>query len=447
VNLILHAVSGLLAAMQAPAVQTGPLTLDDAVAIAQRNAFAIAIQETRVERGRQAVNEARAASGPRATVSGTYTRYPSAQTAQLAEGAPPIVIQPIDNKTINASVSLPLDIAGLYRNQIRAARNNERAARFTLQSVYNDVRLNARMAFFNVLRAQASVVVQQQAVEQAEAQLRQAQLQYEEKVLARIDVTRYEAAVASARTDLVAAQNSLQLAKNNFNVALARPVETPVELVNILDLPPVNVDTDQVATRAQQSRPEVLALRATSAALADNRRVAETGDDPSLNLSLNHQRNFVASGFSSQSTTSGALTLSIPVFDSGLTRARVKEARQDEEQARLQILQTQLNISNEVRSALTNLANAQARLKNAEQQVLLAEEVYRLSIVRQNAGEGTYVEVIDAQTSLTQARTAAVNARYDYLTAYSQLQRAVGNDVIPTLPAAGAAPANGGGTQ
>ena len=94
-----------------------------------------------------------------------------------------------------------------------------------------------------------------------------------------------------------------------------------------------------------------------------------------------------------------------------------------------------------VRTAVANLGSAKARFENAQAQVMLAQETYRLAVVKQNAGEGTYVEVIDAQNALTQAKDGLLGAKYDYLTAYAQLQRAVGVDDIS---AAVAAPSLGG---
>ena len=81
-----------------------------------------------------------------------------------------------------------------------------------------------------------------------------------------------------------------------------------------------------------------------------------------------------------------------------------------------------------MRNAVANLTSAKARFDSANVQVSLAEEVYRLAKVKQDAGAGTYYEVVDAETQLTQARNGQVSARYDYLTSYSQLQRAVGQD-------------------
>ena len=63
-----------------------------------------------------------------------------------------------------------------------------------------------------------------------------------------------------------------------------------------------------------------------------------------------------------ESTTVGTLQVNWPIFDSGLTRARVRQVRQDEEQAALQQQQIELGISLEVRQAVANLQNAVAQI-------------------------------------------------------------------------------------
>ena len=180
---------------------------------------------------------------------------------------------------------------------------------------------------------------------------------------------------------------------------------------------------------AQHKRPEVVSAIENLKALGLITRATEAGLNPTLSLQIQNQHTIDAQGFSSRSqSTTGTLLLNIPIFDSGVTRAKVKQSRQDEVQSRISLEQTQLGISQEVRNAVANLTSAKARFDSANVQVSLAEEVYRLAKVKQDAGAGTYYEVVDAETQLTQARNGQVSARYDYLTSYSQLQRAVGQD-------------------
>ncbi len=416
--------------------QSGPLTIDQAAAIAEHNAFAIRLASSNVELSRQRVAEARGALGPKLGVGATYTRFGQETTSNF--GGQSVVIQPIDTKTANASVTMPIDLAGNLSRQVRASQANLKASQENVKSSVNDTRLAAKQAFLAVLRSQAFVGVQEQALKDAQGRLEQAQKQNRVGETATIDVQRFAAQVAQSNADLLIAQQSLQQSKNVFNLTLARPIETPVELVDINDLPMVPGDADTLVKAGQSSRPEVRSLQDTIEALGLTARATEATLNPSLQVTVTHLRNLEPSGFSATGqTTTGVLALNIPIFDSGVTRARVKEVRQQQVQAKIQLEQVQLGISQEVRTALSNLSNAKSRLDNARTQVDVTQEVFRISQIRQTAGEGTYVEVIDAETQLTTARNGLVNARYDYLTAYSQLQRAIGADSLGTAATTG----------
>lgn len=426
-----QAIAAALFALQTPPVQTGPLTIDQAAALAERNAFAVRLQASTVEKNRQRVAEARGNMGPKVGLTGVYTRYDEATTASFGAGTPPVVISPIDSKIATLSLTLPLDITGNLGRQVRAAEANYRASRQTLRASLNDARLNARSAFLAVLRAQATVGVQEQAVRDAQERLDQGRKLLAGEQVAKVDVDRLEAALDQAKYDLENARTLFEVSKNQFNNAIARPIETPVELVDITDLPAFSRDTEKLVKTGQDSRPEVSAFRETLTALSNITRATEATLNPTLNAGISIQRNIDAQGLNARDQqASGTLTLNIPIFDSGVTRARVRQARQDEETARINLEQVQLLISQDVRNAIQNLSGALARLQNAQRQVALAEEVFRLAQIRQQAAEGTYVEVVDAETTLTQARNGLVSARYDYLVAYAQLQRAVGSDNI-----------------
>ncbi len=409
-------------------LQGGTLTMDEAVKIAQSNAFSVRLQKSVIEKNRLKVQEAKGNLGPSISLGANYTRYDQALTTSFGGGAP-IVIQPIDSKIANATLTLPIDIAGNKVRLLRASEASRRASELALNGSFNDAKLNVRQAYLSVLRAQALVVVDQLALKDAKERLDQGQKQFDQQQVAKLDVTRYKAQVAQSESDLIAAQDNLTLANYAFNLTLARPIETPVTLVDIQELPTFDTGIDALVKSAQHKRPEVVSAIENLKALGLITRGTEAGLNPTLSLQIQNQHTIDAQGFSSRSqSTTGTLLLNIPIFDSGVTRAKVKQSRQDEVQSRISLEQTQLGISQDVRNAVANLTSAKARFDSANVQVSLAEEVYRLAKVKQDAGAGTYYEVVDAETQLTQARNGQVSARYDYLTSYSQLQRAVGQD-------------------
>lgn len=410
------------------------LTMEEAVQVATKNAFTVRQQLSAIEKNRQRVRENKGNLGPRVTISGTYTRFDEEQTTEIAPGQS-IVTQPIDTKQATASLNLPIDISGNIGRIVRASKATLIASEQTLQAVRNDVKLGVRRAYLNVLRAEDQIEVANLAIQEAEERLKNAKLEEAAGTKARIDVIRIEAQLAQAQSDLITATNSQTLAKQNLNNLMGRPIETDFKTAKVTALPPTPAaEITQIDKVAQDGRPEAKALLKTREALALITRATERGMNPSLNLGINYQRNIDAQGFTARDqSTTGSLTLNVPVFDSGITRSQVKQARQDEEQAKIQLEQIRLGISLEVRQAITNMVNAAARLTVAERQLAAAQENYRISRVRLAAGEGITLEITDALTQLTQARTGVVSARYDYWTAYSELQRAVGTDDLQQL--------------
>lgn len=419
---------GLLIVTQQAATQ--PMTLAEALMIAEQNAFGLRIADTSIERARQKAVEARGSLGPKVTLDASYTRFDKAQSSSF--GGQTIVTRPIDSKDAKLTLSMPLDLAGVTGKAVRAANLNIEVAEATRLAAKNDLRQGVKRAFFGVLQTQETIKVAEEALARAKERLNNAKKELEAGSRARVDIVRLETAVAQAETDLTASKNAAHLAKNVLNNALGRPIETPFELVSQPLWKPTSRTDEDLVVEATASRPDLKALNLQRQLLGYVRMAEERGGVPSLNLSAVHSRTFGSSGFGgSASSTTGVLALSFPIWDSGITRARVKAARQDEEAVKLQLQQATLAVSLEVRQAVLNLNNADSRVALAEQQVKLAEENYRLTSIKFEAGEGIPLEVADASTQLTQARTQLVNARYDYLRAIADLERAIGKDLTP----------------
>lgn len=395
-----------------------PMTLDQAIAIATSNAFSVRTSQSQAEKSRQVLNEAWGNLGPRLTGTATYSRFDrSPQTGELNDGSGQLTL------------SMPIDAFGLARRAIRGAEANHKANLSTIEASRRDIALAVRRAYYGVLQADAQATVALEARSNAQERVRNAEVQLELGAAARIDVLRLQTAMRQAESDVIATDNAKALARQSFNNVLARPIDAPVELAPVLDQPAVDTAEGPLTELAFSNRPELQALRLRMQFLENVRRATEVGQTPSLGLSVVHSRDFGAlpQGARRESTT-GNLALTVPLWDSGITRAKVKQARQDEEQTRIQFEQTLLGVSLEVRQALTNLKNAQARLTVADQQAEVAAETYRLAKIKFDSGEGIPLEVTDAQTELTRARTNQVTARFDVLRAHAELQRAVGLD-------------------
>lgn len=403
-----------------------PITLDQAIDIAVKNGFAVKTAAANVEKQRQKVNETKGNLGPKLTADATYTELDKESALNLP--GMHIVLSPQETLVNKFTLSFPIDIMGNINRGVKAAQLSLDASKDTYTAQVNDLKLSVRQSFFKVLQAQEMVKVYEEALVGAKGRLSNAEKMLAAGSIAKVDVLRYNTLVSQAESDVISAKNSLNLAKSAFNNTLARPIDTEVELQPINDLPAGEVNKDNLVTKAIKERPEVKAVLNQVSALKYVREAEERGQQPSLAVQAVHSNTHNMGAGTDSKSTAGVIALSFPIFDSGITRSRVKQARQDEEIAKNQLNQLRLGVSLEVTQALTNLTNAKARIEVAKRQVEFAAENYRLAKVRQEAGEGIALEVIDAQTEDSRAKAGLVAATYDYLSAYAALQRAIGND-------------------
>jgi outer membrane protein len=420
-------ISGLVLAVIA--AQQSKLTIDDALTIALQNSFAVKNAASTVESNKDKVREAKGNAGPRISTNYQYLRYGTEQVANF--GGQNIQFQPLDLNTWSNQLQLPIDISGVLRSSNKAAKAGVEASVNTMTAQQNDVKQNVRKAFVTVLRTKNLVEVSIQGRKNIEARLSQAQKQFAVGTIAKIDVDRLKAQVASANSDVINAENNYQISKQVLNLALSRPIETVFEVAEWKGVPTVAAEVDSLVKAGQTHRPEVKSIENTVVALGATKRFAEQGLLPSLNLAVTNQQTLDPAGINPQrEINTTVIQLAIPIYDSGVARAKRRQQEQQIEQTKNNLLSLNLAISQEIRTARTNMSNAQARYRAAQEQIDLAKEVVRIARVRRDAGEGTTLEIIDAETQWVQAQNNLINSQYDYLTAYVDLQRAVGKDDI-----------------
>lgn len=325
------------------------------------------------------------------------------------------------------TVSQYIDITGILRAAVAVGELEEALTRLELARTRQELALNVKNGYYNVLRTEAFVRVNEAAVAQSQEQLRVTQAQRQEGVASDYDVLRAQTQLENNRQALISSRNQVNIAKNAFANLLGIDPSTPVapEQPAIPPTPPLNEGT--LLETALRQRPESLQADTNILKARKNVRLARRNLEPYLNANLTGVVNGT-SGVPAGDRLGAAvgMTLTFPLYDGGATRAAVEAARSDERGALIQKDQFVRGIKAEVQQAIVAVQDATERAASADQTVVQGREALRLANVRFRAGVGTQLEINDAQTALTQAETNAVNARYDYLSALARLSRATG---------------------
>jgi outer membrane protein len=118
------------------------------------------------------------------------------------------------------------------------------------------------------------------------------------------------------------------------------------------------------------------------------------------------------------------------IFDGLYTQGKIDQAKALQRRAEYDLADNTRRVELEVRTAFSNFDEAREVLASQEKVQEQAEEALRLATVRSQAGTGTQLDVLSAQTALTEARTTRIQALHDYAVARARLERAVGLNIL-----------------
>ena len=108
------------------------------------------------------------------------------------------------------------------------------------------------------------------------------------------------------------------------------------------------------------------------------------------------------------------------------SQGQVKEASALYDRTGIELDDTGRRIELEVRTSFSYFTESREVLESQKKVVEQAEEALRLARARTDAGTGTQLDVLSAQTALTEARSTQIQALRDYSVARARLERAVG---------------------
>jgi outer membrane protein TolC len=118
------------------------------------------------------------------------------------------------------------------------------------------------------------------------------------------------------------------------------------------------------------------------------------------------------------------------IFDGFATYGKVMQARSQLESAKINYEDSVQRVDLEVQTAYANLQTARETIRSQQKNVEQALESLRLANERFSAGAGTQLEILDARTALTRARSTELLARGDYNTALAEFDRATATDTL-----------------
>jgi outer membrane protein TolC len=328
---------------------------------------------------------------------------------------------------------------GRVMSAVRASRLTRDQALLQYQTAVANTLLATRIAYYDVLVSAQQIVVNEASVNLLGKEFEDQQHRSEAGTVPRFNVLRAEVAVANAKPPLIRARNAYRIAKNNlvnalgFNLPKDVLEDVPLELTDKLEAEPYSIELPAAVAQALEKRTELGVLRKAEALQRENIINTRAGYQPSIQAFAGYDWRSSQFQRGLEHGVDGWVAggqLSWSIFDGGLTRGKVIQAKALHERAEADLEDTSRQIELEVRTAYSSFIEAREVLDSQQKVQEQADEALRLARSRAEAGAGTQLDVLDAETSLTQARTTQVQALRDYAVARAQLERAIGQDLV-----------------
>jgi len=419
-----------------------PLSLADCLNVAlQQNATILKAQND-LEASHGIVVQTRAVALPQLTASGQY-KYTDPDAIEAFPNAPTS-----PNQNWNAGIQLVQSIyeGGKMVAAFRAADATKQQALAQFQTVVADTLLATRVAYYDVLLAAQQITVHEASVNLLQKELEDQQHRLDAGTVPKFNVLRADVAVANERPNLIQARNNYRIAKNNLSNLLGYNLppeileEVPLNLTDSLESAPYDVNLPDAIQQALARRTELTVLRKTVELQRLNIVNAKSGYKPTVSV-------FAGYGWYNAQFTppveldhdingwNAGAELQWNIFDGALTHGKVIQANALYEKSKTDLVDQSRQIEIEVRTAYSDFIEAREVLESQKTVQAEAEEALSEAKSRADAGTGTQLDVLDAETSLTQARTTQIQALHDYDTARAKLQRAIGEEMIAPAPA------------
>ncbi len=386
------------------------------------------------------VDQALVAYFPQLSVAFTYSRLSKVDDTFDVEVQPGVFMPmeiptQLNSYSLTGQLGVPFSDYLLRLTQAYASASRaEQAKKLEARAKELQVGANAKVAYFNWIRAKGQSAVADLAVAQAKAHLSDARKTFQVGLISKADVLRLEAQVAQAEHLSRASRAFEAVAEQQLRTFLhLRPTHKLAIGVDVMR-PPAQKKRRQIGRLhrlALARRVELKALDATIESLDKVKSLTAASYFPRLDGFFNtnyanpNQRFFGTHEEWNFSWELG-VRLSWTINDTFTTLGAAKEADANKRSVEQQKKALADGIKLSVTAAYHEGVTAHSAIKAASRREVAAVEGLRVRRDLFRVGKATSTDIVDSETELTQARLQRVNAHVDVLVARAKLEHALG---------------------
>ena len=406
------------------------ISIEEAIELAYFNNQDLQVAILELEQAEASLAEARAAFSPVVTTSADLT----SQETDSSETVFGTVGDDGIDTSLDASLRVNYDLftSGQRTANVRAAKEQVRLSELEVDRRREELRLDTTTLYYDLQESGEQIRINRSFLEEAQQNQRDNELRRQAGVGTQFDVLRADVQLANAQQDLIQSQAQQKIARRN----LARLLNFPSTLnINATPVPAPDsweetyerwaLTLEDSILLAFQGRAELEQQLAQREISLQQARASRAANGPQFGLFANYSWSDLLDD--SSDTYSFGVDFSMVLVDGGAARSRARQQEINADIAEERFSEILDSVRFEVEEAYFTLRSNEENVRTARTAVTQAARALELANLRLDAGVGTQLDVLTAQSELTVAEGNWVSAALGYNRALASLQRAVSN--------------------
>ncbi|PWB73860.1 hypothetical protein C3F09_04655 [candidate division GN15 bacterium] len=408
------------------------ISVSQAVEMTLRNHPAVQQAEFGVAASSARVDASRSDRYPDISLDGNYERIgPVPQFNLPGEGA--LDLAPYNNYDVHIGVRQTLYDFGKTGAAIALARTSRQSATDYIDLVKSNLAYRTIGVCNDILILQQRIAVLDEQLQTLNQHLDMSVKKIRAGTATDFDTLTIQVRIAVVRSSRIDAVHALETQEIMFRQLTGLPSDKPILLSGTFTAEHGTFNLDSLITIASVQRPELILARDAETSAASQSHLASLGDRPvlSLNFSTGFKNGYEPNLNTWKGNYAAGVEMKLPIFNGHKTRYRMSEADANYSATRAHTTDLERQVHSEVRQALAAVNSSLDKIASTETQVRQAEEAVSMAQVRYNAGVITNLDLLDAETALSQTKLIRVQALYDYTVSVNDLDRATGRKQWP----------------
>lgn len=405
------------------------LTLKEVIKLTVENHPLIKQKEDELRAAQFRVEQQKSSYLPNVGAQASYTRI--GPIPAFSFGGQDLELAPANNYNIGVFVHQTLFDFGKRDSQVDYAASFLNSVKDNENLVKNELSNQAVKAFYGILFLEKSIAVKDTQTEALQEHLNTTELKIKNGTATDYDVLSTKTRmveIKNEKIELLNEKNKMELYLKEL-IGLDRKKE--ITVAGNFDLDKFSFNGDSLLAAAYNQRLELkLVADARSTANLQKEMVSQIDKlVVSADLGYGFKNGYEPNIKVLRGNWFAGVSVGVPIFNGNLTENKINEANASIDEADKKIDQVKESISTDVYQALSDFNASIKKSISAQEQIDYAKKSLERAKVQYERGAGTNLEVLDAETALTQAQLLKVQSMYKVIISYYSLRQAAGDKI------------------